>query len=207
MNAFSFNWDLIDLDLSLFKYESPAFSFKGHMFTLQIEKGATSFGCYHSIKTSLRVHYRFDLIMDNQVVKTSDPPLVCDMRDVFISRWGHPEWIDPEAINLNENVLKIEIWESEYDFAWDLKDIDVSLERVESPIFLIKDVEFWLLLQKGENDENGKYGCFLYISTHFPGEIRFRFDVLSRSIARFHSKRQLSFSHAAASFIVEMDGE
>jgi hypothetical protein len=70
--------------------------------------------------------------------------------------------------------------ESEFLFEWDLQDIDISQQRINSAEFFFLETQLQIRLFKKEGEVN--YGCHLNSveTLSKPGKIHFRFDLVKR---------------------------
>jgi hypothetical protein len=161
-SKFLFKWDLRNVDISLADISSAEFSFQGSQFNLSLEKeeGEVNFGCFlESIETLNRpgiLHFQFDLVkrLDNSVTKSCQ--LQYELKELHRG-WGERDLLDPATIR--EHTLKVKMWTSDYEFEYNMKNIDITNPSFLFRSFLSCGNKLRVLLKKKEGGE--KYDILL----------------------------------------------
>jgi hypothetical protein len=182
--VFEWEWDLRNFYLPHTQkwIESTEFSFQGSKYFIRIKKkeGMIKYSCLlYSVETSSktdRIHFRFDLVkrLDNNIIIAHQAQR--EKKNLY-GGWGKFDWIDPATIQ--DHILKVRMWTSEYDFEYDLENIDLAKQSMDSTQFSFLETQFLIRFQKMDSTN---YGCFLQslIPSSKPVGIHFRFDLVNR---------------------------
>jgi hypothetical protein len=180
-SKFLFEWDLQNIDIFQTDISSLEFSFQGGNYSIRLHKEeGVNYGCFlYSVETlnkSGKIHYRFDLVkrMDNIVTKSSQRQ--SEMK-LLHNGWGPLNWIDPATIR--DHILKVKMWTSEYDFEYDLDNINTTIPALTFSFLFIGELILRVLLKKNEGGE--KYGCSLEdLNSAISSKVSFQVDLYAR---------------------------
>jgi hypothetical protein len=179
-----FDWDLQNIDLSQTDISSPEFSFQDSKFYVRLRKkeGAVNYGCalysFETLSKPGKIHYRYDLVkrMDNTITLSFQHHRELKMlrRGVGVCRVAGV--FDPATIQ--DHILKIKMWSSEYEFEYDMKDFDINNPSFPYPI-CIDGNKLRVLLKKKEGGE--KYDIlFKDYDSSFSNKMYFQVDLFRR---------------------------
>jgi hypothetical protein len=182
VSELSFDWDLLDIDISQTDISSSEFSFQGdkYLILLQKKEGVTEYGCYlksvETLSTPGIIHYRFDLLkrLDNNITKFYQGTR--KLKELH-QGWGKADWVDPATIQ--DHVIKVKMWTSEYDFEYDLENSDITSPSFSLSFFIYGEITMRVLLKK--NKEGTKYDCLLKdVDSDISGKVGFQVDLFKR---------------------------
>jgi hypothetical protein len=178
-SEFLFEWDLQNIDLSPAEIFSPEFSFQGSKFYILLQN-KTRYGCFlRSVETSSRhggIHFRFDLVkrLDNAITILFQGR--SEFKELRRGR-GVPDRIDPATIQ--DHILNVKIWTSEYDFVFNLEHINITVPSFSLPFFFIGGIKLYVFLKM--SDDGSKYGCYLInCDSAISSKVQFQVDLFER---------------------------
>jgi hypothetical protein len=181
-SQFLFEWDLQNIDISQTDISSPEFSFKGSKFYIGLLKneGDVSYGCFlESVETSSKpglIHIRFDLVKRLDSTTSGSFQGQLELKELHRG-WGKSNWADPATIQ--DHILKVKMWTSEYNLEFDLENIDITISSISFPSFLIGETKLRVLFKK--NKGRTMYGCYLEdVDSAISNKLRFQVDLFKR---------------------------
>jgi hypothetical protein len=197
---FLFEWNLQDMNLSTSNpralFSSPKFSFQDCKFDLFLLKreGEAHYGYYlRSLEASSKpgkIHFRLELVkrMDNIVVISSQGQRERKEmhRGVGLSECLHPT-------SLRDFIFKVKMWTSEYDFEYDLENINTTKPSFSMSSFIIGDKI--LSISSKKNKEGTKYDCLLMdVNSNISSRVCLQVDLFKRIDNRLVKSDKCQFS-------------
>jgi hypothetical protein len=180
-----FEWDLQNINNIQNFISSSQFSFQDIKYYVLLEKnkGSTRQGYYgcalYSVEPSSKpgiIHFRFDLVkrLDNSITLYYQ-----SQREKKLLHGGvgkcH-DWVD--NVTIQDHILKIKMWTSEYDFEYDLEYINIDNPSFLDP-FYVDGNKLCVFLKKNGGGE--KYDIMLNdVCSTISSRVRFQVDLYAR---------------------------